>query len=564
MKKQPLLLSFVLLLFCSKGFSSPQNSTQLIPSGHWIYNDLYTLSAMSKNSSFIDVQPLTIGEIKFFFSEIEYEELSAAGKTIYSKIQDFLNEDNNFFNIPDARVFINPTINTEFYYKNNDDVPFSFDYALKDRFFKLPVILGFSDYLTIETVPFFGKNYTASHDGKNFTNIPYAFEQIDILFPRTAYAATTINKENWGLSFHVAKDGLTYGNTLLGSIIYNKSFESDYYAKFSIYNRIVKYSMDIIQAAPSKYIYLHNINARPFKNLKIGFVEGSLLNAPFELRFLNPLFVMHSFIGWMDYGKSELEKKYYRESHFGAWFGFNIEYMPFTNLRLYFNYAQNELMDPGWKHHEVDYSYPDSLGAQLGIEYTIPFENGSCLKNTAEVLYTSPYLYVKQSPDWSFWRSRKEEITGKKINSWMGSPFGPDTFALKLLTDFQSIKDFNISFAYLFKIKGENNSSMFKTQKKINAQGQEEDIYMHYPFAQYKDAQTDEERQAAIKKSRNMWMTGIKEYTNQLSIDASYNLFENLSFYSRASFSFILNNKNINKNFDTGFELSLGCEYKVF
>ena len=97
-----------------------------------------------------------------------------------------------------------------------------------------------------------------------------------------------------------------------------------------------------------------------------------MLNAPFELRFMNPLFINHSFIGWKDYSLTSLERRYYAEGHFGAYLCFNAEYIPTPNLRIYAYYSQNEIMDPGWEHHEWDYAYPDSLGGQLGVEYLLP------------------------------------------------------------------------------------------------------------------------------------------------------------------------------------------------
>lgn len=562
MKKS--IICCLLLILGLKVYSNACNDTQLLQAGHWIYNDLYALCSEVKKSPFIDVQPMSIGEIKFYFSEIDYDTLSVSGKLLYTKINDFLNKDDNFIKQPDVRLYVNPKVNTELFYKTNPDIPFSFNYAMNDRFITFPIIFGLSNYFTIQTDPFIGKNHAASQKASSFTNIPYAFEQMEVLMPRFAYGSAGITGENWGVNFNVGKEGLTIGNTLLGSIIYNKTFETDFYAQLNIFTRFIKYNLDVIQVQSSKYIYFHQINFRPFDNFKFGAIEGTLLNAPFELRFMNPLFINHSFIGWKDYSLTSLERRYYAEGHFGAYLCFNAEYIPTPNLRIYAYYSQNEIMDPGWEHHEWDYAYPDSLGGQLGVEYLLPFDSGSRLKNTLEVSYTSPFLYVKQSPDWSFLRARTEEISGEKVYSWMGSPFGPDCFAVMYQAEFQSVKNFTVSAGYMFKIKGENGTSLFVKSTRQNEYGEDESVYLYYPYAQYMDATTDAGRKAAVKRSRNMWMSGIKEYTNQFNITGQYMIKENMKVFFQTVFTFIFNNKNIQDNFDSGFEFGIGFEYKLF
>ena len=59
--------------------------------------------------------------------------------------------------------------------------------------------------------------------------------------------------------------------------------------------------MNVVQINPEKYIYLHTIEVTPWKWLKASVTEGTLLNEPFELRYLNPLMIMHSFASWNQY-----------------------------------------------------------------------------------------------------------------------------------------------------------------------------------------------------------------------------------------------------------------------
>jgi len=47
----------------------------------------------------------------------------------------------------------------------------------------------------------------------------------------------------------------------------------------------------------SRYVYIHRIDFKPFKNLSIGLSELLMSgNAPMELRYFNPLMIMHNFL----------------------------------------------------------------------------------------------------------------------------------------------------------------------------------------------------------------------------------------------------------------------------
>ena len=84
MKKNLFIIVFSLLAF--NIFAKSGNSTQIIKSGHWVYDDLEALSMECKTEFFFDTQPMTIGEMLFYLNRIPYEQLSANGKKTYEKV----------------------------------------------------------------------------------------------------------------------------------------------------------------------------------------------------------------------------------------------------------------------------------------------------------------------------------------------------------------------------------------------------------------------------------------------------------------------------------------------
>lgn len=564
-------------------FAETHDNTKVIQSGNRIYNDLYILFNESGLSHFIDNQPMSIGEIKFYFEDIDYESLSESGKRLYKNVADFLQHEDNLFKSKlvkdeeikeqNLRLFINLKVTPEIYYRTDKSLPWTFDYNIKDFTLSFPVIMGFDDYFTIQSDFFIGKNYTMTQAEESFTNIPLSGDDFEFLFPKFAYGSVGKTFDTWGFNFHAGKEGVTLGKTEIGSIIYNKTFETDFYSELNFYTKRYKYTMFVNQVDQETFLYLHQLNFRPFKNLRFSALEGSLLNSPFELRYLNPLMIMHSFGSWTqhDYQMTENEIKYYDEGHFCAYLGLSFDYVPLRNFRVYGLFAQTEILDLGGSRNPEALSTPDGLGGQLGLEYTFGMQNGGFLKANLEASYTSPYLYVKQSPEWSLYRTREEMQTSGDVISWIGSPFGPDCFATQLKLNYEPNNKWNVTFGYLFKVHGENTAErMFNPEtQRINI-GTEENpewIWIHYPYAKYKRASENNDQKGiddSVNQARYMWMSGIPEYTHSLSLAAEYKITEHINVAGNLAYTFILNSDNISENLKKGLEIALSFQYKLF
>lgn len=553
-----LLLFCSILLFSFSSFALGKQSSQILQSGHWIYDDLTYLTTESKTTMYLETQPLSVGEINFFLKNINYDNLSSSGKAVYDRVYDFLNDRDNFIQNDYARLFVNLKLNPELYYKSNENINWSFNPNFVDYPITFPIIIGFSDYFTVQTDLFIGKHRPAGAAPDNFTNIPTSGGQLEFATPNFAYFSGAKLFENWGITAHMGKQGKKIGNTSLGSIIYNDTFDTDFYSQLNLFNRFFKLSMDVIQVDNSKFLYTHELTLRPFKNFNISVVEGSLLNAPFELRYLNPLMLMHSFGSWIEYDK--VQHDFYGESNFCAYLAFTLEYIPIKNMRIYALYAQNEILDLGGSRSPRALSVPDSLGGQLGIEYYIPMANSSLIKTGLEAVYTSPFLYVKHSPVWSMFRIKDNMQSSQDSYSWLGSPFGPDCFALQASVDYDSNKKWSVGLDYTFSIHGENTAENLFNEKNMKDDG----FWYYYPSVKY-DKNTDQNvKDAAVKESRNMWMSGTKEYKNQIKVNGNYKIFPNLELTAQFAYTFAFNNKNIKDNFQQGVELAFALSCQLF
>lgn len=561
MKKIIFLLFFVFSVFC---YSETLSDTQCIKEGHWIYDALYTLGNECKLASLYDNAPLSVGEIKFHFSEIDYDKLSDSGKYVYSQVKDFLYTNENLlqklgYDIDVMRFAINIRATPELMYKSNPNIDWSYRYCFEDRFVTAPISVGFSNYFAIQLDPFLAKNYVGMQTPSNFTNIPLAFDQIEFHIPDFAIGTAGLYFDNWGVDIKAGKTGLTIGKTETGSIIYNNTFETDCYVQLNIFNHYAKYNMDFVQISTNKYLYLHEISVRLFKKFNIQVLEGTLIYAPFELRYLNPLMVMHSFASWNDHGAMENNgendiMKYYDESNCCAYLAAVLNFVPIDNLRFYLLYAQNELILP----NEPPFK-PNSFGIQTGFDLSIPtFDKGFWHINT-EVVYTAPFLYIKQAPQWSMYRTRVDvqNKTMGTIKSWVGTPFGPDTFAVQASFGYKELNKWEASLGYIFAIHGENNFSIFDNKPDENG------IYHYYPYS-WQATGEPEDVQKAYDASHNLWMTGVNEFKNQIVLNGKYYINNHFNLSGQVIYTFVFNNKNKLNDFQQGVELSFALSYSLY
>ena len=573
-------LSFLFFGYAIRpAFPATINDTQLIRQDHWVYDAMAKLTMEAAIVNFTERSPLTVGELKFYLEEIAGYQLSPAGEALYQQVHNFLYTSDNWFQglLAEKTGFSDRVLafsadlvlNPELYYKSNPDIDWSHTYYFVDNLLTVPVRLGISNYLSFGADIFLGMNYAGAQQNHNLSNIPIpdaGTSTHEFTWPRFTYGAAGATFTTWGVNALVGKEGMAIGRTETGSILYNSTFETDSFIQLNAFTRNFKYSLDTVQVSKDKYLYLHHFDVRLFKKLRVGMLEGSLVDGPFELRFLNPFMIMHSFAGWTQYN-TPAENEIYGEGHFCAIMAFTLDFTPIKNLRIYGIYNQIEMQTAGEKESLIGQSYPDSIGGQLGVEFIVPDRHKGYWTVVAEGVYTSPFLYIKQSPDWSLVRARNDELNSSRnpIYSWMGSPFGPDTIAGYLGVTYQQPGRWELGLSYLFAAQGTNDTSLFDKKKKTVTLDDgtivEDEWYDYYPRVQINTGTATEEEAAA--RARYMGLTGTVEYRNQLTLSGSYHILENLKVSGKCVYTFTFNSRNVPDNFQQGVELGLALTYNL-
>ncbi|MBO4509235.1 MAG: hypothetical protein J5747_11445 [Spirochaetaceae bacterium] len=553
------------------------NDTQVIKSDHWVYEAVYTLFTRSGQTCPASSFPITVGELKFLLKQVDSSSFDNVTNHLYNEVYSFLYDDEDlihrFFSDEsasdatdtDSFVFsVTPRLTPEAYVKSNDDVSWFFarqDPYLKDNFATLPVRLGFGNFITLETDIFYGKNRAEARLPENWTNLPLN-GRFDYLYPRFAYGSAGIFHENWGASFHIANEGLTIGKTLTGSIIYNRTFETASYAELNLYSNWGSYALDVAQVDYNRFMYLHHLEIRPFKQLKIALIEGGLVNGPMEMKYLNPLMIVHSWYPNQDYQETEAPGSNGGDHKYCAYLGVMLDYVPCRNLRIYALWAQNELQAFGELDNDYGKQLPDSFGLQVGAETFFSGGDNQLWKINLESVYTLPFLYMKQSAQSSLYRARKDDhVDGGAINSWIGTPFGPDCLAIQTGVTCSQTGVWSAGLNYLLTIHGENGFGTF-TDSRWAYEVDGVTYYAYYPSVKaIRNLATTEE---CIAEARNHWLSGLLEYRNDIVLNGSYTLNKYCSFDAQFVYTFVFNSGHTQDNFQQGVELAISATFKYF
>jgi hypothetical protein len=381
----------------------------------------------------------------------------------------------------------------------------------------------------------------------NHTNFPVG-DRFNFNIPKRAYLSMGLPfKENSGVQFRIGIGENFFGRTQTGSIILSDYMKDATYGSLSIYSPAVKYSGNIMQLDMDKYFYFHQLGMRFFKKVSLSAVEGLMVNAPMELRFLNPVMIYHSFSAYSDYG-DYLED---RDNRIASFFGLKLEVQFLKHARFYGLWALNELATVGEREglgeNDLNALKPDSMAFQLGSEAIIPTAGGYWSFGI-EGVYAYPYVYVLRSDAWSFYKSKTSRTEQSQF--WTGTPLGPDTAAASFWAGFHAPR-WSLSGSFLFAAQGERSAL---------------DIFSgdaYHPYLTYYNNGLKDNYDAALKEANLVSPTGTPAFTYQISLAAKWSLNKWLVFFFDPGYKIVSNYRHEEGRVEQGFEAAFGVTFDL-
>jgi hypothetical protein len=551
-----LLFSFI---FCGLSLESlyslpPQ---KILHPDDWAYSAIAILSREQGRVLLTDSR-VTVEQMERCLEQIDADSLSESGLAIYERLAAYLKSEPSLNLKSDAvSAWFDVALQPELYYKTSEHNLWIYNDHARNPFLQLPWGFSLGKFITAEMELYFGQNEYASTLHENYINIPLDMvTHTDIHFPKRAYVSAGLPVgEASGFNLAIGIGDNFFGRTRTGSIIVSDYLERTVYAQASVYSPGFKYTAQVMQYEVNKYHYMHYIQVRPYRKISISLAEGVMVNAPLELRFLNPFTIFHSYESYKTYtdynndvakGGDDDVKDQNGHSRIGSYLGVKLEFQPVNNLRFYGLFVMDVLNLPMKKTNWLDGLYPDAIGFQAGTEFSFPVRSGYW-EFGLEGVYTYPYLYVMSDKGWSFYKEvpeldTMESHTGSPLRYWTGTPFGPDTIAGTFWMGFRSSSNWYGGFSFTF-----------------SAQGKRSDLSI---FDYDDDQQTY--RSSNLVYDVTVPPTGTPVFTYTASLRGEYSPRQQISLALQPGYRVTVNGGHIKDRIDHGFEIAFSMRYTPF
>jgi hypothetical protein len=549
-----------LLFFSFPLFPLPSQKT--IYPGEWAYDALTALALEQRILLFTDSM-ISITQAESMLAEIDEEALSPQGKDLYQSLSSWLREE-PFLSLGSGALGfeIQPLVNPEFYFRSNKGIEYRYGNNKRRPFAELPLTLSFSPWISAGIDIAVEQKLEAAFLDENYANFP-AGDTFEFNIPRRAYLNLGIPfpfalpgelPGSSGFRFAIGLGENFLGRTKTGSIILSEQMKYVSYGSLTLYSPKIKYSANIMQLDVNKYFYLHHGEVRLFKIVSLSLVEGLMVNAPLELRFLNPLAIYHSFAAYSEYDdyKDDLpegEDFDAGDSRIGCFFGMKLEIQPVEYLRIYALWALNELQTVGEKQDNPNALKPDSMALQGGFELIFPV-GAAYWSFGLEGVYTFPYVYVLRGKSWSFYKPGTPQA-GENVRFWTGTPFGPDTAAGALWAGYH-VSRWGLSGTLVFAAQGERSGL---------------DIFdgdAYHPWRTWKALESGDPGKAlddALEETRLVSPSGIPSYVWQLGAALEWYPRKRFNVSLELTYTVVNNYGHIEGNTEHGFETALSIRY---
>ena len=548
----------------------PRGAQELVPSGHWVYDALMAVSLESRIVNFADSAPLTVQELSLYLDEIDYDALSDGGKAQYDRIRAYFSESIFSFGSDLISVGVEPSVNPEAFFKTNKNIDWTFDRYSRQPVLSVPLGITVGDWVAMKMDVSLGENKGMALHHDNRTNIPISASEIDVNFPSYGYLSAGARlSEKTGIGVQIALGPQSIGRSLNGSVIMSDYLTGTTTAKLLFYSPNFKYTGAVSEFNVDKYLYTHQFDVRLFQRVTFTALEGVLIYAPLELRFMNPLTIFHGFSPWRDYGDDDGNRNVDDvESHICAYLGLKTEFVPVNGLRFYGMFAMTQFQTPYERSNWPDDKTPNGMGGQLGSEAYIPFREGY-LHFALEGYYAQPFLYIKEGPNWTLVRTYSENIGDHALfYEWVGSPFGPDTVSCELTAGYERPGKFSVDAMYLFMARGEYCSGSNAFTDALGWGGTDSVVGEGNRIGKGDDKTDDFKNWVYPRKSQDNWRerrdwvapTGTPEFVNRLAVRGSWYAKPWLKLTAQPAYVFVFNHGHERGSFEHGFEMAFAVQ----
>ena len=304
--------------------------------------------------------------------------------------------------------------------------------------------------------PLFPGTGLATVNPDPLSNIPFNTLESDVQFP--FHALVSLGGERWSLQFGRSRVALGFGEG--GSLFVSDHVDYHEFLMASVFGHLASYralylDLESWSSSPpeERMFFAHRIELRPWDWLSLAANDGFVVaELPIELRYYNPLMIMHS---WFvpNFGNSLLN--------------FEFALRPISGLELYGHLGIDQLSSALERERGYADGEPQALGFLAGAQY-VWSAAGVELTAGTEWAFLDPWMYLGRTELGSFTYRRRVQAenvlpAGAKvlIEKALGYPAGPDYYRTMAYATSRFPGGHAAAVELGFAAKGENNVGRF-------------------------------------------------------------------------------------------------------
>ncbi len=391
MRKKILGMSVgIILMIASNTYAGQQT---IIPSESPIYERLYDLSVLEGRVPFSDSIPMSVVELQRILDVYALAGIEKENMGLYESIKRQLI-------IKDYGIEVSP----ELYMHSSESATFSQDESWYHNYHsRLPIAAIYGGFSFEDKIYGYAKmaaNNSQFHvdtgDSSGFfsphvkTNLILddSYDNFDSSTPWRAY----ISLGDYYWNFQVGRDLIRWGNGQTGNLIIDDHMDYHEYARLTAFNDHLKFTMLVLSFDhPSSYqesvslsdpiegyelFVAHRLEAQIGQRMRLAVSESIMYQGlTVDPGILNPLMFLHNL---------------YIKGNSNSLAEISLSYTPYKGVNLYSQLAIDQLRVVG-----EGASEPSAFGGLAGVNYVKRIHEGLLMNLGFEVVYTDPYLYLR-------------------------------------------------------------------------------------------------------------------------------------------------------------------------
>ena len=424
-----LAIVVALLMVVGTTWAAPANPTTTTPDDP-LFQTVRRLALLAGQSPPSAISPISYGELEAVLRRLDVERLTPGQQDLYrTALRQVVAGASP---VPGGTVAIKSTL--EGYFHSSDDADeWLYWYPDRRSLLSIPIRVSPVPGIGISMDLDWRRNYPIfpgydldvyeTIDADPVSNVLTDIRETDVQFP--FHALLTAAGSGWSVQFGRSRIGWGVGHT--GSLLLSDHVDYHDFLMAGLYGELFSYRGLYLDLEPwlnaggtdDDRVYLaHRIEFRPSPWLTLAANEALVFHGkPMELRYLNPLIILHS---WFipNYGNSMINLE--------------LSVRPVRGLEVWGHLAIDQVQSAIEEERGYADSEPEALGYLAGAEYVLPL-TGAWLTVGTEWAYLDPWMYIGRDIMGSFTCRRRVQAehvlpAGAKVivEKSLGYPGGPD------------------------------------------------------------------------------------------------------------------------------------------